>query len=310
MSGIVGLADLAALLRRVLPLPWMYRLARLNGTLVYWLRPAKRHLVARNLAPFAQGDGELRSMTRKFFQYRQTRVLMLLLFREMSLEERRHFLDIDGLAHLDDALSAGKGAVLLSSHLNSLGLFILFMTLRQRGYDVQVALPSDDELFQSTRVGKYLQRRSDRPELKDELGGFFVQFNVRPIVKRLADNVIIGQTGDGWHSTAFAKVPFLDRSLPFTTGMMSIAQTTGAMIVPCTIVGAPPNIRCVISPPFRVPKSDDATGDLVRGVARFVAAFERDLRDNLLCWEHWLIEDTLETMETWPGRPLQERLEV
>lgn len=310
MSTLIGLGDVVSLLRRVLPLRWMYALARLNGTLVYLLRPGRRRVVASNLAPFAKTGAEGRALTRAFFQYRQIRVLMLLLFLEMEPEQRASIVEIDGLEHLDQALAEGRGTVLLGSHLNSIGVFLSMISLRQQGYDVQLALPSDAELFRSTRVGRFLRRASVRPSLQDQLGGFYAKFNVRPIVKRLSENVIIGQTGDGWHSTAFAVVPFLGRSLPFTTGMMSVAQSTGAMVVPVNVVGVPPRLRCTISAPFRIPNGDDAGADLVEAVATYAANLEKDLLENLACWEHWLIEDTLATMQSWPQRPLHERLEV
>ena len=310
MSGLVGLGDVAGLLRRVLPLPWMYRLARLHGTAVWLLRSQQRRAVARNLAPFAAGDAELRKMTRRFFQLRQSRVLMLLLFLEMSPSERQAQLEIEGLEHLDHALARGRGAILLGSHLNSLGVFMSIMVLRQRGYAVELALPSDAEVFPTTRVGQLLRRKSARPSLNEELGGFFVQFNVRPIVKRLAQNVVVAQTGDGWHSTAFTTVPFLGRMLPFTTGMMSVARSTGAMVVPFNVVGAPPELRCAMSEPLDVPRGDDAAADLGAAVATYAARLEHDLLQNVACWEHWLIEDTLDTMGRWPERPLRERLEI
>lgn len=310
MPKLVSLGDAAEILHRVLPLSWMYRLARLNGRLVCALRGEKRRVVAANLAPFADGATELEEMTRQFFEYKQTRVLMLLLFLGMAPEQREEHFGIDGLEHLDSALSEGRGAILLGSHLNSIGVFMAVMILRQRGYDVQVALPSPAELFAPTHFGKLVRRHSQTTSLMEHIGGFHVQFNVRPIVKRLAQNVVIGQTGDGWHSAAFVNVPFLGRSLPFTTGMMSVAQSTGAIVVPFNVVGRPPNLRCAISAPFRVPKGEDPARELVAAVAGYVRGLEADLRENVTCWEHWLIPDTLETMAGWPARSLRDRYEV
>lgn len=310
MSRLVSLGDVAVLLSRVLPLSWMYRLARLEGRLVYRLRPARRRVVERNLAPFAKDASELKEMTRKFFELKQVRTLMMLVFMDTDPEEWEEHLELEGLEHLDSALSQGRGAIFLASHLNSIGVFMAVMILRKRGYDVRVALPSPDELFPATRLGKVVRRRSASPTLMEHIGGFYVQFNVRPIIKALAENAIIGQTGDGWHSAAFTSVPFLGRSLPFTTGMMSVAQSTGTMIVPASIVGEAPKLRCRIASPFGVPKSADPRADLDEAVAKFAKVLERDLLDNVVCWEHWLFEDTLDTMATWPQRPLRERLEL
>ena len=310
MPKLVSQSDAAEILRHVLPRSWMYRIARLQGWLVWAVRRDRRRAVARNLAPFAADERELKRMTRQFFELRQLRVLMMIMFLGMDPKEWDRHLAIEGIEHLDEALQRGKGAVLLGSHLNSIGGFMAFMILRRRGYDLGVALPSEKELYEPTILGQYLRRRSGGRTLTEHLGGFFVQFNVRPIVRKLAQNSVVGQTGDGWHSVAFTKVPFLGRSLPFTTGMMSVAQSTGASVVPFNIVGRPPDLRCAIAPAFTVPKGDHPEQDLADAVARYARALERDLLDNVVCWEHWLIEDTLNTIEGWTERSLEERFRV
>lgn len=310
MAALLNTGDVAVLLRRVLPLRAVYGLARLHGDFVYLAHPARRRAVAANLAPFARDATELRRLTRRFFELRQVRVMMLLLFLDLDPEEWQHHIEIDGLEHLDEALAAGRGVIFLGSHLNSIGVFMSVMVLRQRGYDIQVALPSDAELFPPSRIGRLLRRRSGSASLKDLLGGFFVQLNVRPIVTRLAKNVVIGQTGDGWHSAAFAQVPFFGRTLPFTTGMMSVAQATGATVVPFNVVGEPPNLRCSISGPITVAKGDDPERQLVSAVATYAQRLEADIRANVACWEHWMTPATLDTMASWPQRPLRDRLEV
>lgn len=302
--------DLAEILRRVLPQSWMYSIARLHGRLIWALKRDRRRAVARNLAPFAADDKELRRMTRRFFELRQLRVFMLLMFLGMDPDEWERHISIDGLEHLDAALREGKGVILLVSHLNSIGGFMAIMVLRRRGYDVCLALPSEEELFEPTRVGRFLRRGSPPRTLTELLGGFFVQLNVRPIVRKLAENAIVGQTGDGWHSVAFAKVPFLGRSLPFTTGMMSVAQSTGATVAPLNVVGEAPALRGRIAAPFTVPKGEHPETELAEAVASYARALEHDLLENVVCWEHWLIEDTLDTIEGWPERSLQERIRV
>lgn len=310
MPKIINLADIAEVLGRLLPRSLVYRITRLQGTTTYALRPDRRKVVAHNLTPYAKDEAELKRMTRQFFEFSKLRVLLLHLFLEMKPEKWEQNFTIEGVDHLDEALAKGKGAVLLGSHLNSKGVLITVMMLRNRGYDVSLALPSDHELHGFTLFGKNVLRQNERTTLKERVGGFFVQFNVRPIVTRLARNGVVAQTGDGWHSAAFKSVPFLGRSLPFTTGMISVAQSTGAMVVPLNVVGDPPNIRAVISPPFSVPKGDDPGADLEVAVARYAKTLESALVGNVVCWEHWLIEDTLNTMAGWPERSLEERYEM
>lgn len=310
MGTIISQADVAWILQRLLPLSWMYRLARLQGRLVYLLDRKKRAIVARNLSPFSKDAKDLKRMTRGFFELRQVRVLMLVAFLSMDPKKWEDHFTIDGIGHLEQALSEQQGVILLGSHLNSIGVFMAIMILRRRGFDVSLALPSEGELYPPTLFGNLVRRRTESKTLKDHLGGFYVQFNVRPIVKRLSKNCIIGQTGDGMHSVSFTEVPFLNQTVPFTTGMMSVAQSTGAVVVPFNVVGEPPKLRAAISPPFRVPNEESSEEALRAAVASYAQILEKDLRENLLCWEHWLIDDTLETMKGWPDRPLRERYDV
>ena len=92
MPRLVSLGDVAQIFYYVLPLSWMYRIARLHGRLVCSIRSGTRRIVARNLEPFASDQAALEGMTRRFFEYRQTRGLMLLMFLMMFAEFRGFYL--------------------------------------------------------------------------------------------------------------------------------------------------------------------------------------------------------------------------
>jgi len=310
MSNVATVGDIALLLSRVLPARYLYALARIHGRLVYRLDKRRREIVSANLAEFADDAAHLARMTRRFFELRQIRVLMVLQALEMSPGERESLLAIEGIEHLDRALETGKGVVFLGSHLNSLGNFLTLMVLRQRGYAASIALPTPATLFPDTRLRLWLRGGSAGASLMEEIGGFFAQFNVRPIVKRLGKNEIVAQTGDGLHSAAFLDAPFLGHTLPFTTGMLSVAQATGAMVVPFNVVGEAPHLRCSIGSPFRVDKGEDPRASLQAAVTSYVTHLEAAVRTNTVSWEHWLIPRTLQTIASTPSIPLEERYHI
>lgn len=305
MRRHLNLADAVEILRRLMPDRWLFALGRLIGAAMPRLRPATRAVVARNLEPFAADERELAELTSDFFERRQARLVMLLAFLEMKPAARERYLSFEGLEHLDEALADGRGVIFLGSHLNSVGVFMSVMVLRQRGYDVRLALPSDADLYGRTTLGRLLGRGRSGT-LTEQIGGFFVQFNVRPIVKALKDNAVVVQTGDGSHSAAFATVALLGRQVPLPTGMVSIARSTGTPLVPFNVVGAAPNLTCKISPALAV----DPDGDPAEAVARYAEVLDRDLRANLASWEHWLIPDAMDTMATWPEGSLEDRYAV
>ena len=313
-SEIFSLADIAYLLYPIVPLKWMYPLARLQGRLMYFVRRQEWSAVNNN---FVVNFGETKSqqeidlMTRQFFEYGQLRRLLFLLFPKMTPAQRNKIIPIEGLEYLDDALSQNKGVILLGSHLNSILMFAAIIMLRDRGYDVRVAVPTKTELYAPTLLRLLINRLSGQSTMMEHLGAFYAQFNVRPIVQCLAVNKIVAQTGDGWHSARFEEVEFLGRSLPFTTGVMSISQMTGAIIVPFFTVGEPPeSVRCIIEKPFTVEKSEQSGSDLHKKMVAYVERLEHHLLENIPCWEHWLIDNTLDTMASWLDKPLGERYEI
>lgn len=311
MTKLIHSADVGFLLYSVMPLDRIWPLARLHGRLTYGLDRRQRSTVRRNLADAFSSTkmpDELDSLTRRFFEYKRIRGVLLAVAPQLESEEMARLLHIEGLEHLDAALQRNRGVILLGSHLNSLVMFNAIVMLRARGYEIGVALPEPGDPWASSVLRRFLNRRLGTRTMFELTGAFHAQFNIRPIVRRLADNLIVAQTGDGLHSARFVEVEFLGRQIPFPTGMASIAQLTGAAVVPIFQVGAPPDrLRVVLEEPRTIARGDGALSD---AVSTYAKRLEHHLVENIACWEHWLIEDTLETMSTWPRRPLKERYKV
>lgn len=314
MTSPVSSSDLAYLLYSVLPLDSLWGLGRAYGKLTYLARRGDRETVRRNLTGTVgatAGRAEIDVLTRRFFEYKRVRGLMLAVSPRLTERELGKLLPIEGLEHLEAALERRRGAILLGSHLNSVCLFPAVRALRDRGYDVRVAMPERADPWPPTAVRTLLERRFDTKPLSELIGAFYAQFNIRPIVRALAENATVASTGDGLHSARFVDVEFLGRRLPFPTGMFAVAQMTGAAVVPVFQLGAPPDaLRVAIEEPWTVEPEEVRRGALQQRVAAYARRLEHHLRENLACWEHWLIEDTLATIASWPQRSLEERYAV
>jgi lauroyl/myristoyl acyltransferase len=314
LSKVVGSEDAAYLLYSFIPLNWLLALARLHGRLAHLVRRRERLAVSQNLAGVF-GDGkrqrEIDSLTRRFFEQRAIRGLLLAIAPRLTVAEMAKLFPVEGVEHLDSALEQKRGVILLGSHLNSLVMFNAIIMLRERGYDIRVALPEAEDPWAPSALGKILARLFRTRPMKELTGAFYAQFNIRPIVRSLADNVIVAQTGDGLHSARFVEADFLGRGVPFPTGMMSVAQATGAVVVPMFQVGAPPDeLRIVIEEPLTVERDAESDRSLRNAVAVFAKRLEHHLLASIPSWEHWLIDDTLATMASWPQKPLRERYKV
>lgn len=314
MTKLVGSADAAFCLYSVMPLDWIWSLARMHGRLTYLLNRGERSTVRQNLvdAVGATRSDEIESLTSQFFEYRRLRGALLAVAPRLTSAEMATLLRVEGLEHLDGALERKRGVILLGSHLNSLVMFNAIIMLREHGYEIGVALPEPGDPWAPSTLRKALNRRLKTRPMFELTGAFHAQFNVRPIVRRLADNLIVAQTGDGLHSARFVEVEFLGRRIPFPTGMASVAQLTGATVIPIFQAGTPPDeLRVVLEEPRSIERRGDGANEALKdAVAAYAKRLEHHLRESVACWEHWVIQDTLQTMSTWPERSLKERYKV
>lgn len=307
--ALVTVGDLANLLYPLLPDSAMFAFARANGRLRAQLGSESFECVVRNIASVpGVTPAHARKLAVQGFMEREIRSLLLVLTPQLELEAMKRMYGLEGIHYLDEALAKGKGAFLLLSHMHSLGAFLAVSMFRRMGYDVQVALPSMDDPWSASRVRQLIHRvTGPKPNVPELIGGFYCQFNIRPIVQRLRQNVIIAQTGDGWHSAAFVDCEFFGRTLPFTTGVASVAKTTGAAIVPLFVTGAAPKLTFRVEEPYTI---DRDAPDVVAPVRRYVARLEHHLKDNLHAWEHWLVPNTFEAMAAHRDKTLREKYVV
>ena len=306
MTKLLKLSDLAFVSYPTVPLRWLFAVARLQGVLRQKTNKRLSRTVRDNLTSLIPGlsDAELGTRTRRFFEYSRLGDLLFLLAPRMSDQTLSELCPIYGLDQLDRYRASGRGAILLASHLNCRAMSLLVVMLRRRGYDLRMAVPNETDPWAPTAFRTLLNRWIGLRTYFEHMGGFHSQFNIRPIARALADGAIVMQSGDGWHSARFAEVDFLNRRLPFTTGMIRVAQLTGVPVVPIFIAGTPPDsLRFVIEEPFAVGKAD--------AVETKVAAYAKRLEHYLLeqpeCWALLEIPDLLQTWANWPKRSLQER---
>ena len=292
----------------------MFRFARLQGRLKYVVRRKERAVVRANLLGVLGGtnsEKEVEWLTQQVFEQKQLRGLLLYVFPKLTRSQLDKLLPIDGLEHLDRALSQRKGVVLLGSHLNSIMTLLTKDYLRTRGYDVRIAFPTQSLPYAPTLFRRMLDKLSPKGNKTNQGGAFFAQFNIRPIVRSLGENAAVVLIGDGWHSAGFVKVKFLDHRVYFTTGAMSIARMTGSPVVPLFVAGSPPDrMKIIFEEPIPIQNSDDATRDLEIMVVKYVQRLEYHLLRNIPCWEHWFNDHVLDAMEALLEKPLGERYQV
>lgn len=301
------LTDLPYAAYSVVPLRLLLKLGTLYAIGQYVLSPRTRRTVAHNLAALTGEDPSSPAISRGVWDAIRTnhvRNLQLLLAPRV-VARMGEPLPVEGLEHLDAALAAGRGAILMGAHINSLAELLGVMTLRLRGYDVRAALPYEGERFTPTRVRALVNRLTRTPEFFETIHATLVQLNVRPIVQALAAKQIMFMMGDGWHSVGFVDVRFFGRTVPMTTAALAVARLVGAPVIPMFAIGTAPDLRLVLEEPFTV--AQDAPDDLARTAQRFAERIEWHVRGNASAWQHCFVDDAFGALESWRSRSLRDR---
>jgi hypothetical protein len=197
---------------------------------------------------------------------------------------------IEGQEHLDRALEAGRGVILWES--STFGRRVLAkLALASQGLRVvQVhadnhleGLPGGYDRRDQTRLFRAILRpffqRSER-SFADEIV-LLSDTNtslayVKTLSARLRENRILCSSAEGARGWRFVVVDLFGRPRPFATGMLSLARTSGAAILPLFCFrderGA---LRLVIEEPLAVPRDRAGAEELVRLHARRLESYIR-----------------------------------
>lgn len=303
--------DLVYLAYLLLPFRWFVQLGRPLGWLEMRLHGRLRRQVRDSMQRAfgrAKSPRELDRLTREVFEYHQMRSLLLLVAPLMTARgQLAKYFPLRNLVQLDRALQAGKGAIILSSHVNSVGGLLAIILLRQLGYPVRSPMPDRTDSWAPTPFRRLIHRIFGAPTVMEAIDAFHAQFNIRPLLKELNAGKILILVGDGWHSAAFADASFLGETLPFTTGPLGIARAAGVPVVPLFNVGAPHRMSFEFETPFVVERTGNALDDVASAVRFYIGRVEQRMLADIPCWQHWMEGDVFAKMESWRHRSLAER---
>ncbi|MDP2315799.1 MAG: lysophospholipid acyltransferase family protein [Pseudomonadota bacterium] len=216
-----------------------------------------------------------------------------LLLGKLTVDNWRSYLQFQDQAHLDDALTRKKGAIILFPHAGNFMMMIAAVSLAGYPYTQYAArglAPAEVAAEHPELFGHNWFRaetRRVREESEDRLPARFLTMEtpLRQLFRRLAENEIVGIAFDGRIGNKFMKVPYLGREALLNPGPYRMAIATGAAIVPtmveCPAVG--PDI-CHFGAPI-VP--DGHTPESL--AAAYVTVVEQWLRAHPEQYGTWLL---------------------
>lgn len=214
----------------VISLPWglAYKVGIFLADLQFIFSRKDREAVLSNLRFILPDEKEviIRKKVREVFK--NFALYLVEFFRSPDIDEvyvKSHF-SLIGKENLENALSKGKGAILLTAHIGNweLGGIVLSML----GYPIMaIALDHKNskvnDFFKRRRVGKGMEVIS--------LG-----VSVKQCFRGLRDNKFVAILGDRDFSNSSYSLDFLGRKKNIPRGPAVLAQSTGSPIIPVFVI--------------------------------------------------------------------------
>lgn len=304
----VPLWALTKIVYTLAPASLLLRLATLRGTLDSFSSPLRheaREALARHM-PETTGAKNLPDVLRRHFQFRGRGRFVRLWpqIRDFTGSEK---IAVQGLDHLDEALSHGKGAILVTAHFGYARL--IKPVLRSRGREVLLVgnlrpgMPDFRlELFglrAFTQAGSFVHTRLLRLPRWSRIDARFQEttgidlptgMNLRPHVAALRRNATLIILIDGRRAQALRAVAIHGMQVYMAPGAVSLARATGAALLPTFVVDDPTTrstrLRLVIHPALELQITEDAEGDLDAWLRQFAAVYEDHVRAQPHNW-YW-----------------------
>ena len=252
-----------------LPRPARLRLARGLGRVLSRAVPAERRAVRSNLARVLPGapPRELdRRVSETFANFGAFFADLLTLNRQPAAALGAYVASAESEHHLDAALAAGRGVVLLTAHLGNWEFAGRLLSSRgRRTAHVVLSAEQDQALERYLRLDSPQLRFVTRRHATSTLG-LLAALRRAELVAMQADRPTGGR-GD-------AIVPFFGEPAAFPIGPFVLARAAGAAVVTAFCAMAPGGrYRLEIDPPIWVKPGEETSA-----LATTVAALERVIR--------------------------------
>ena len=278
---------------RALPQSVITRLGHGIGWLAYRLDARHRRITLDNLAAtFPERSLQERTrIARQVFAHFGRKLVELLWFTGLPAERQLALVEFVGAEHIDAALAAGKGALIVTGHFGFWELHALAHG-RRIGPLAVVARALDNPLLDRMLI-----------ELRSSTGNIVIdrKGGLRRIRRALDANQAVAVLIDQHILTADAvKVDFLGRPAATTSAVAVLAMRTGAAVIPA--FSLPLNdgrYRLIYEPPIPLPHegSPDAVRDLTQRCTKVLEKYVRAHPERWL-WLHRRWREDVRTTES------------
>lgn len=288
--GWLGL-NLCSLIVRVLPEEWMYAFAKGIATLGYCFAHKQRRIALQSLG-LAFGQEKTAAQTEQIardcftFMAKGVMELLFLMYRPLLLKKR---VDILNKENLNQALSRGKGVILVSGHFGNFPLMLARLGLG--GYKTaSIMRPMRD-----SRVEKIFLARRTQLNIKT-IYSIPRKTCVENSIRSLRNNELLFIPLDQNFGTGGVFVDFFGQKAATATGPIVLARRTGAVLLPCFIIRQKDDThKLIFEAPFDLEEGQDAQETISINIQRLTHIIESYIRRYPAQWG-WI-------HRRWKSRP-------
>lgn len=260
------------------PVSWGVMILRTMGDIHYIVGRKKRAQLLENLSRLnrkmcCSDSVQYKRIIREYFRNHYVDHLMIFLLPRLKLADIDTHIELDGLHHLDRALSEKRGVILVHGHFGPVHLPLV--CLSRMGYPMmQIGMPSDEGL---SRIGKSVAFRL-RLKYEARLSADIIHAKsfLRPVIQWLKQNGVLMITGDGTgtqdRTGRYDRFSFFGFPVLFPLGPAILSQKTGSALLPLFVVpGEKKLFRIVIEEPIL---TNTESADIRLTVSRFIRRLE------------------------------------
>lgn len=279
---------LTYLFARATPRFWILIQNRFVSHLLFRRWKGLRDTVCRNLSPVVgrdPGDPVVLALARRtFLNYGVYLVDYLQIHRLRSRAPRFLIPEQAGVEHFREAMSLGRGAILITPHLGNWELGGVTFALRNHPMHA-LTLRDREERLQDYR--DWIRGTLNIQTIRIDPDGYDTALKLAGLLRQ---NQVIAMLGDRWEGGKSVVVPFFGRPVRFPAGGPAVALVTGAPIIPVFTVLLPNGrYRSWMEPPIRVARGrgEDARTLVTRATREIAAVFEKAVAKHPDQWYHF-----------------------
>jgi len=239
-----------------------------------------------------------RQMLRNFATY----WVDLFAFAQLPPERTQALVDrVEGSEHLEAAIAAGKGGVLLTAHLGNWelgGMITRFLSLPMS----VVYVP--DQFAEVERCRSLLRRALGVEEIPIQPHGML---NSLPVLRALSQRRFVALQGDRDFDERGLPVEFFGQSVKLPAGPFYLALATGAPLLPVFVAYTSGyRLRVQLGPPIRLESTGNRRADVERGLRQWARVLEEAVRRWPTQWytffDYWSSADAAPAVAPAAGR--------